>query len=219
MRTFAPIYKPDWIVIGFFANEFQDVQWTNDEFRESIGFHLPNQDSINSYLSLQNLRRLLRLRLVEPFYELVREQPRQHGYFLGNFDSLERDNLENLRSGQALTIEQLGIIDQTARQVGSKVEILMIPAPVQVCDQEDLDYYPKHIDLGDSHRFDLDQPQRLLMEMAEIYETPLHDLREVLHSDEVGCPYQKNNMHWTEEGHKLVAGYLADQWMHTLLGN
>jgi hypothetical protein len=56
----------------------------------------------------------------------------------------------------------------------------------------------------------MDRPQRTTRAIAEKLKIPVVDLRAVLDAAET-CPYQPQNMHWTAEGHRIVAGYLADE--------
>ena len=102
-------------------------------------------------------------------------------------------------------------INEVAESIGSEVLIAMIPAPVQVCDQAQLKYYPRYVNLDDSTKFDLEQPQRVTAELAESLGFDFIDLRPAFESSEGESPYQARNMHWTTTGHRLVAGYLADK--------
>ena len=80
---------------------------------------------------------------------------------------------------------------------------------MQVCPPGRLSYFPRHIDLSDSSRFDLDLPQRTTRELADSLGIACLDLRPVLREVRGGCPYQPHNMHWTAAGHRAVADYLA----------
>ena len=75
-----------------------------------------------------------------------------------------------------------------------------------MCAPEDLGYFPDNVALTD---FDLDQPQRLAIEIAEATGMETLDLRPVL-SAAAECPYQPENMHWLERGHQLVADAVAE---------
>jgi hypothetical protein len=87
----------------------------------------------------------------------------------------------------------------------------MIPSATQVCAPKDLAYYPRHVDLNDRSRFDMDLPQRKTREIASDLSIPFFDLRPILVETSDGCPYQAHNMHWTIYGHHSTAGYLADR--------
>ncbi|HVM95100.1 MAG TPA: hypothetical protein VMT89_01870, partial [Candidatus Acidoferrales bacterium] len=108
--------------------------------------------------------------------------------------------------------ERLSRIDEVARRENSKLLLLMIPAPVQVCSAAQLKYYPRHVDLHDTQRFEIDRPQRLLSTMAAQLHIPTQDLRSTL-NQATACPYQPSNLHWTAAGHEMVAATVA----HVLL--
>jgi lysophospholipase L1-like esterase len=205
---FAPIYRPEWIIIGMFVNDLYDVQVSNSAFQASIGFENPSQTSVRSFMSLQHLRRYLDLQIAEPIMEIMLDEPREQGYFLGNFNAFERAENENLKAGQALVEERLRSIRSTADRIGAKLIILLIPSSIQVCSPESLNYFPKTTDLGDSTLYDLDQPQRLLSAAAAQNGLEIIDLRGIL-GGATQCPYHARNMHWNEDGHARVAEYLA----------
>lgn len=209
IQTFAPIYKPDIIIVEFFVNEYQDVLFSNEEFQASIGFGQPTGDSLSTWLRLGHLRRFLDLRVVEPFKAWLRQTPNQEGYFLGNIAFLERAR-NNFRDSHPQVEIRLAEIKATADEIGAETWIIMVPASVQVCQPEDLAYYPWPTDLSNSQIFDLDQPQRVTREMADDLGFTFYDLRTPLSSISV-CPYQPHNMHWTVEGHQVVANSLTDQ--------
>ena len=195
VETFAPIYEPDLILVGFFVNEYQDVLWGDAEFRSSIGFDLPSQDSWYGIASLSHLRRFVRLRVTEPVLELLRRRPSSRGYFLGNFAALERDRPDLWEAGRELVADRLEKIQVVAEEVGARVVLVMIPAPVQVCGPDQLAYYPRQVDLTDSARFDVEQPQRFTRALADTLGLGYYDLRHALHSPTGNCPYQAHNMH------------------------
>jgi peptidoglycan/LPS O-acetylase OafA/YrhL len=137
VEMFAPIYQPDLILIGFFVNEYQDVLWSDEDFRHSIGFDLPPQDGWYAIASLSNLRQFVDLWLAEPVIELLRNKPSPHGYFLGNFLALERNRPDLQDTGRQLVAERIEQIKSVADEAGAKVAIAMIPAPVCRLDRLD----------------------------------------------------------------------------------
>ncbi len=220
IETFAPQYKPDLIMVESFVNDFQDVLWSDTDFQLSIGFNQPNPQSITQILRLVHLRRLIRLQLIEPLNELLRDRPREHGYFLGNYQFLERDHPELEGEGKDKVRERMKQIDGMANQIGAKIAVILVPAPIQVCEKNQLAYAPKNIDLEDTTRFDQDLPQRMMAEITADLEIPLLDLRPVLSSAQPECLYRSDNMHWTLEGHQVVADSIT-KWLEreTLLSN
>lgn len=208
-REFGPRYRPDLVLIGTFVNEFFDVLLTNESFQSSIGFGLPAQDSLRSYLEAAQARKLLQHRITDPLRELLTRTPRPYGYFLGNFRAFDEVSRDELLEGAELVRRRLAEIESTAASIGAEVIVILIPASIQVCDPRDLSYFPRVVDLGDHERFDLDRPQASAREIAEDLNIVTLDLRGPLSALEE-CPYQPWNMHWLPEGHRVVASFLAD---------
>jgi len=220
VREFAPAYRPDLILIELFVNDFQDVLTTDAEFARSIGFDLPPQGSLGGILRLEHLQRYVRLHINEPLRELATDKPRPHGYFLGNFAFLEGARQDFKTAGREGVAGRLEDIRNIAGRVGARVAVIMVPAPVQVCGRGELAYFPRHINLGDAARFDLDLPQRMTGQICKELGLPWYDLRAAFKAAGAACPYQQHNMHWTEDGHRLAAEFLADAFIreHLLEG-
>ncbi|WP_448541682.1 acyltransferase family protein [Roseiflexus sp.] len=211
VQRYAPVYRPDLIIVELFVNDFEDVLITDDEFRRSIGFDLPAPDDWRSIVALSHLRHLLRTEVFEPLREAVRGTPRTYGYFLGQFANLERGRTDLTGDGYRRTADRLYEIRKVADQIGARLVIIIVPAPVQVCSPEQLAYYPRSIDIHDTTRFDLDQPQHMALSIAERLRVPAYDLRPVLRQEAAGCVYHPRNLHWTAAGHEVTATFLANQ--------
>ena len=125
--------------------------------------------------------------------------------------ALERERPEYVDAGRRKAAERIAEIAEAGREIGAPVWIVAIPSPVQICGPSDLRYYPRHVDLTDTERFDLEQPQRVTREIAERLGLRLLDLRATLKQAESGCPYQPRNLHWTSQGHRTVADRVADE--------
>jgi len=207
-EKYAPIYQPDLLIIGFFVNDYQDALMDLGTYSKTIGFDLPSQDNWRAIIQLAQLQSFIKLQLRQPAMEMVLKKPRDHGYFLGNFLALEKGRPDITVTARKLVAERLQQIKTVADKIGTKIVIAMIPASVQVCRPDQLKYYPRPVDLADASRFDLEQPQRMTKEIADALGINFYDLRPVLKSVP-GCAYQTHNMHWTIEGHRAVADFLA----------
>lgn len=212
IEKFAPLYQPDMILVQMFVNDYQDVLWSNADMQASIGFDRPDPYSFPQILRLEHLRRLLQLRVIEPIKEILQHEPREQGYFLGNYHFLEIGNEELIREGKDKLQTRLDEIQGIANQVGSNWGVLMVPAPVQVCNTDQLAYAPKNVNLGDTSKYDLDLPQAVMGQITNQIGIPMADLRSVLKTAQPECLYQSNNMHWTSTGHEVVADFIAS-WL------
>jgi peptidoglycan/LPS O-acetylase OafA/YrhL len=208
IKKYAPLYQPDLIIVEVFVNDFQDVLWTNGDFQNNIGFYAGDSSDISSILKLEQLRAWTDINVKQRLKELLRGEPNALGYFLGNFLMLEREELPTMNYARDLVYEDLKQIKTVADQHNAQVVLVMVPAPIQVCSANELAYYPHHVNLVDSTRFDMDQPQRIMAEIADTLGVPMYDLRDAFSSPEQ-CPYQPHNMHWTIDGHRTVSAYLA----------
>jgi len=213
VERFAPQFQPDLIMIGFFVNDYADVLESDDKVRQEIGFERPRSDSLESILKLSHLRHLIGVKLRGRLEEVFRDRPNSYGYYLGNFRFLERGDPEWSTRGRDAAEECLARVANTAETLKAKVAIAMIPAPVQVCDHDDLAYYPRHVDLGNPEEYDQERPQRLTREIAKRLGIAFYDLLPVMRAGGSECPYQPRNMHWTATGHEVVATYLLQALM------
>lgn len=209
IKTYAPVYQPDILVIQLFVNDYSDVLISDDEFRISIGFDQPDPEGWRGYVGLVHLRQYLRLQVFEPLAAWLRGRPNPTGYFLGNFTYLERERPDLWKNGRAQLTDRLQAIVNMAAQLNAQVILLMVPAPVQVCTPSQLDYYPVGVDVRDEKRYDLHLPQRITREIAGSLGVEFYDLQPVLRLAKT-CPYQPHNMHWTVDGHQIVASYLTE---------
>ena len=209
VKEFAPRFQPDLIIVEVFVNDFQDATWTNEDFQYNIGFYNGDSDSISSILKLESLRSWIDVNIKQKLKETLRGEPNAQGYFLGHVATLERNDLEYLTDAGGIVKDDLQQIQNVAGQSGTPIVVVMVPSSVQVCSTGELDYYPRHIDLNDTTRFDVDQPQHIMSEIADSLGVPFYDLRDAL-SASGQCLYQTRNMHWLAEGHRVVSIYLVD---------
>jgi hypothetical protein len=164
---FTPIYKPDLIIVELFVNDFFDAQTSDQKFQEYIGFNQPDQNGLYSIIRLEHLRRFFRINFAEPSGELILNKPNATGYFLGNFASFEKDQVEQIVLGSQQINEKLRQIQNVAEHNKSKLMLIMVPASIQVCQPSQLDYFPKNIDFGNKSIYDSELPQRAFIQIAD----------------------------------------------------
>jgi hypothetical protein len=196
------------MIVQFFVNDFFDVWRSNESFHHSIGFDLPLQNGLLSYLKLSHLRRFVVNEIGKPLYGYLKDKRNHVGYDLGNFKAFERDRRE-VHKGYEKVHHYVAQMKATADRHGIALVAVMVPASVQVCRPSELDYFPRGVHLSDTRRFDIDQPQRLLARIFDDLSVSFYDLRPVL-VNLATCPYQAKNMHWNQTGHAVVARFVAD---------
>jgi hypothetical protein len=208
IQKYAPVYKPDLIMVQIFVNDYGDVAVTDDEFREAVGFQLPPPNSMGEYLRLQNLRQFLVNTIGERLNEFLTGVPNALGLQFGNFAAFERQQT-TFETRKSLVKQRLDEIQTVAKQINANLMLVMVPASIQVCAPFELPYFPRYIDIDNKDQFDLDLPQRNTKGIADELGIKFYDLRPILTANPSGCPYQPANMHWLPVGHQTVAEYLS----------
>jgi hypothetical protein len=198
----APLLDPEVVIVGFFVNDFEDSVFDYGSMQNSIGFGQPDPTGIVPSLQWAHISKWLRYHITEPILAQA-GRPNRTGYTLGYFRALEPGSITVDDDQYQATLTAMRGLRSLLPE--ARILMLLVPASVQVCDAEDLEYYPDNVDLAD---FDLDQPQRLALEIAGAAGWEAIDLRPILQSLSE-CPYQPGNMHWTGAGHEAVAETVA----------
>jgi hypothetical protein len=208
LAAFVPRFRPDLILIEHFANDVSDVLTSDDAFRSSIGFDEPPQAGFATMFELTQLRVWLHLKVTAPLSSMVKRKPNYEGYFLGNFLFLERDHPEFDRAGVLATAARYRQVRAVAAAVHARTIVAFVPAPASVCDARSLRYYPHFVDLADASRYDPELPEHRIRAIAAASGVILWDLEPELRAL-APCPYMPENMHFTIQGQREVAGLIA----------
>ncbi len=206
-QRLVPVFDPDVVVVGFFVNDFFDSEADLDETTESIGFGRPDPTGPIPTLQWAHLSKYLRYHVTEPLLATL-GIPNRTGYLLGHFGAFEPGEIEIGSPAYELALESMQKVRNMAPD--ARLIMMLVPASIQVCTPDDLEYYPDNVDLAD---FDLDQPQRVAVPLAQLVGAEVVDLRDPLRTAG-DCPYQPGNMHWLDLGHEIAARQMA-----THLGN
>lgn len=196
-------HEPHLIVVGFFVNDFWDVQSKNEDFQRSIGFHRRSVSHYKSVMKFPHLRSFLT--------ELV-ERPLLHAHgkltkdehFFGYFEGLETRSVPTMEAGVPLIAERFREIADQAKRIEARLLVVLVPAPAQVCRREDVEWWPDFLDLNEPE-YDLEQPQRLMQKVCQRAKVECLDLRPALRDAAPSRPCQASNLHLTEAGHAALA--------------
>jgi len=210
VRRYVPVYKPDLVMAEFFVNDFDDVL-ESASLKKSIGEDLPPADGWNSLFHLTHLKHFIQYRFIEPASAKLINRKAWYEYFLGNFAALEKGRISLQGKIGKITDMRFHSIKNICDENGSRLLLVLVPAPIQVCGRVDLKYYPPNVNILDTGKFDFYQPQRIMKELADKENIPYIDLLPFLKDIPDGCPYQPRNMHWTVQGHEVVGQYLAEE--------
>lgn len=209
VEDFAPSHRPHLVIVGFFVNEYEDVQTSEADFQRSIGFGLPGAFSVKSLPRLPHLKNFLRGE-VAAVRQRVSGKFQGGDVFFGYFLALERARLDEMEAAAPLIRERLGSIQASAKAVGARVLVVQVPAPAQVCARESVRWFPRKVELT-APEYDPEQPQRLTTRLCEDLSLAVVDLRPGLRAGASERPCQPSNLHWTAAGHRIVARVVADE--------
>lgn len=213
VQAFAPRFRPDVIIVTLFVNDLEDALLTPRQLQRSIGFGRPDGTGLFATLTLGNLYELTGHAVRRLLFEQVLRRPDPRERFFAMLPALTASTGDAAQEADAeakAAVERALLEIMLLAQAGnSRLIALLVPAGVQVCAPEQLPYFPKHVDLADASRFDMERPQRLLGEVTSMLGIETHDLRDVLRAAPSGCPYQPRNLHWLPSGHEAVAAFVA----------
>jgi hypothetical protein len=208
-EAFVPLFSPDVLVITMFVNEFDDVATSNAAFRRSIGFGRTSADSLYAVLTLGHLTTFASGGALKLAFERILGKPDPADANFAQLSAFRAGRGPDVAANRAMLRDRLDRVRQIAEASGVRLLLLLVPANIQACAPADLGVYPGNVDLGDSKRFDLERPQRVLAEVAAALGIAAVDLRPVL-AQAGHCLYQPRNMHWLPEAHERVATFVAD---------
>lgn len=209
VKKYAPRFEPDLFLVGFFVNEFFDVRMSDQDYSRSIGFDHPPNMRIRSFFELRHLRSLL-VRSKNWVKSRLSGNVLPEGYFFANLAAFEVSNWDFINESASLISTEFATIAKVAEELEATVVLVLVPASVQVCDDDALGYVNWPLDRKNEERWDWEQPQTVARELAEEFGFVVLDLRKPLQKLD-RCPYQKWNMHWTEAGHRAVAEIVASE--------
>lgn len=205
-RAFLPQFRPDTLLVTMFVNEFDDAVKSDRQFSQSIGFGRTKADSAYAVLMLGHLSAWLQNGL-QHFVWHLRGLPAPMDAVHSQLKAFTASGNPADPETQQRVQHRLAELKSLAEENGARLILLLVPANIQVCNPDDVYGGSGLLHLGRGRGLDLEQPQRVLAAQAATLGIESIDLRPALRGSP--CPYQRNNMHWTESGHQRVAAFVA----------
>lgn len=204
VRRFAAEWQPDLVLVALAPNDLAKVGSGIADRAAGIGFGRPQPDGAFAILTCQHLAR----RVGGAFKDLLRtvmsDRPDRAAWFYGQFAAFEVANRPQLVERLEAVDAALAAMAAACGRADSRLIVLLVPASIQICSPAQLGYFPDGVDLSDRARFDLEQPQRMLVDSLERNGVKWHDLRNAFRDSDDSCPYFAHNLHWTEDGHREI---------------
>jgi len=209
-ERYVPQLRPDSVIVALFINDFEDAAIETPDFQRAIGFDRPDPATVPGWRKPLQLRAFVNKRLWAGLRQRVTGQLSPRIAFWSGVNWLRPGASFYMPPIVERVRDRLARIQRAAGRVGAKTTLVLIPAPLQVCRVDQLAYLPPGLEVSATTGYDLELPQRELKRLAKQLGLPSVDLRPALRR--AGCPYQRANLHFTEVGHRVVAGELVKLW-------
>lgn len=205
LLKYIDIIKPDIFINQVFINEFEEINLRGEQRHASIGFRdltprerifsgsqIPQQlkTKVSELLKNQTYKRNAYNKSLIQFYELKSDY-----YSDGNISRMN---------------DYFKKMSELCRARKCRFFVLYAPGQIEVSAPEMISYYPGHLDLKDTNKYDFMLPlnayKNLCRSNGIVFLNPLDTLK----ANPVRPVYFRNSWHWNEEGHKVIAGFLED---------
>ena len=198
--------KPDIFINEIFINEFEEINLDEKQRLNSIGLRkfsvrekwfagsqIPQQIrfGFNKVLNSNSYKRYTYNKSLVQFYEL-------------NSDFFMQDNISKIR-------EYLLKVRLLCENKNCRPFILYAPGQMEISSPDMISYYPRHLPLNDTLKFDFQLPVKIYKKLCVETHLPFFDPTAALKANSVQPVYFTGSWHWNEEGHKVIAGFLAGE--------
>jgi hypothetical protein len=209
LSELAPLLKPDIVVYEFFINEFHEQRLTAEERLTNIGL-ISGNGSIRHRVFVRSQVVAHARQLAARLRELVTGKP---GYWRFSKSLLyfykTGENHFYTEENLALLKSNLNAMNDECRNVSAQFVVFFVPGAVAVSKPADIDYFPWDQKLSDHPIYDLERPYRILRKITDELKIPAIDLTPYLRKHQKQPVYFPGSWHWNHEGHKVVAGAIA----------
>jgi len=196
--------KPDIVINQIFINEFEEINLTEEQRQTSVGLR---DLSLRERLFSGNQ---IPQQLKTGFHRLLKD-----GSFRKNTYNKSLIQFYEMNSAYYKddNISLLGNYFTAARDLcmkkQSRFAVLYAPGQLEISSPDMISYYPYHIDLTDTLRFDLKLPSNTFEEICRTGGVDFLNPADTLRANPVQPVYFRDSWHWNEEGHKVIAEFLG----------
>lgn len=205
LKKYVDIIKPDIYINQFFINEFEEINLNAEQRWNLIGLHKYTiREKYFAGCQLPDQIKSEYHKLVKDKIYLDYTYNKSLAYFYERSSYLySKDNINKIR-------KYLTNVKSLCDEKNCQFLLLYAPGQMEVSSREDISYFPLHVDLNDTVKYDLEQPMSVLQTLC--YENKIHFLNPVkkLREDPVQPVYFNDSWHWNQEGHKAIAVYLCN---------
>jgi peptidoglycan/LPS O-acetylase OafA/YrhL len=211
IKYYIDTIKPDLVINEFFINEFEEVNLSEDARRKDIGFNKEESKRLQIFgYSQLVLNYRIWLRNVSGF------EDEQYNYYKSLLNLYEKSSVFYSDTVINKLDNYFGEIKSLTDQKGAKLWLVYVPGQIEVSPPNYISYYPGHVNLADTNRFDFISSHKIINSLCARHKIPLLDTKEILKNYPGQPVYFVDSWHWNQTGHKLIAKMLAKEIEHSL---
>lgn len=205
LNKYIDILKPDLFINQLFINEFEEINLNAEDRLQAIGFtKLSSREQLFSGSQIPNQVFFMLNKLLRTNYYLKYTYNKSFAYLYDRQSYIYSDTTIRKMSKYLRSVKLL--CDRNK----CKIILLYSPGQLEVSAPKDIDYYPGHIALEDTTKYDMGLPRNILKELCNEAHILFLDPVQVLKDHPEQPVYFKGSWHWNGEGHSTISLYLKD---------
>ena len=206
LKFYIDTIKPDLIINELFINEFEEVNLNALSRLKNIGFLTEESTRLKLFgYSQLMLNYRLWLRDILGYEDKQYNYNKSLLYLYEKSSELYSDTVINKLDNYLDEIKSL------SDSKGAKLWLVYVPGQIEVSPSEFISYYPDHVNLADSNRFDFNASHKIINSLCNKHSIYLLDSKEILKNYPTQPVYFEDSWHWNPTGHLIIAKMLAKE--------
>jgi lysophospholipase L1-like esterase len=203
MQTYIDTINPDLIINQIFVNEFAEINYSSKSRLRNIGFRdYSLKEKLFWYSQLsEHIKKNLRDILHQP--DLNHYENKSLLFFYNKDSRYYNDTIIDKMDHYLESIKTI------SRESNSTLLIMYVPGEIEVSKPDHIDYYPHHLNIQDTTKYDLSRPNEIIRRLCRRNDIRLFDTEKILSEHPDQPVYYPRSWHWNAEGHKLIARELT----------
>jgi len=206
LSKYIDTLKPDICINQVFINEFEEINLDKKQRLNSIG--LNNRTFRESIFAGNQTPQHIKA----GFHRLLKDDShKRNAYNKSLLQFYESDSdfylPENVFRVKDYIVKAKSLCESRA----CTYAILYAPGQMEVSQPEMISYYPWHIPVNDTLKFNFELPLKIYRDLCSEADVVFIDPTVILKTHPKQPVYFTRSWHWNEEGHKVIAGFLGDR--------
>jgi hypothetical protein len=206
IQCYIDTIKPDLVINELFVNEFDEINLTPAARLKDIGFTSGESLRIKYFGYSQ-----LSLHYNTWFRKITGIEDKQFNYYKSLLNLFEKPSSIYSDTVISKMDSYFADVKSLTDRSGAQLWVIYVPAQIEVSDAKYISYYPKHINIADTNKFDFGISHRIINSLCEKNSIYLLDTKELLKNNAIQPLYFEESWHWNQNGHKLIADKLAKE--------